>query len=464
MKNRVIDSFLLTMLIVSRSFSQGSIIMQPFLQAVTPNSISVLIESSSTATVIVDFGRTIFYTDSAKTASIETTSASTSVHNVRLSGLSANSLYHYRARQGFDASADLTFRTAAEPGTPFRFAWMADFRTNTQPHDAIAARVAAAHPVVSLYGGDLASTGGYSDLKAQFFRPNELALIGSVPFFNATGNHERWTTNTMAFTDAPTSPSGTQDYFSFDYGDMHVLVLNTQLSCAVGSPQYTFAASDLPSSTKQWKVVIAHNHPYCAGGHGENASLKTMAVNLFNASHVDVMFSGHSHFYQHNLVEGIHYMILGSVGAPLVIPGTAPYVVKSLQSYSYGIVDVSPTEFHLDVYNEAGAILDSLILTKPAVGVALEGKVPPWRIELLGNYPNPFNPVTVVSFELPVANIVRLAVYDLLGREVAVLVDERKVPGRYEVKFDAAGLASGMYLYQLAAGNFIQTRKMILVR
>jgi hypothetical protein len=55
-------------------------------------------------------------------------------------------------------------------------------------------------------------------------------------------------------------------------------------------------------------------------------------------------------------------------------------------------------------------------------------------------------------------------VYDLLGREVAVLVDEQKSPGTYEVRFDTAGLASGAYLYRLTAGGFVQTRKMILVR
>jgi len=80
------------------------------------------------------------------------------------------------------------------------------------------------------------------------------------------------------------------------------------------------------------------------------------------------------------------------------------------------------------------------------------------------NYPNPFNPTTVVSYQLPVASTVRLAVYDLLGREVAVLVNEKKSPGTYEVKFDAAGLASAVYLYRFMAGEFVQTKTLLLVR
>jgi hypothetical protein len=88
----------------------------------------------------------------------------------------------------------------------------------------------------------------------------------------------------------------------------------------------------------------------------------------------------------------------------------------------------------------------------------------PLDFELSQNYPNPFNPTTVVRYELPAASDVKLVVYDLLGREVAVLVNEKKAPGSYDVKFDAAGLASGVYLYRLTAGNFVQTHKMILVR
>jgi hypothetical protein len=65
---------------------------------------------------------------------------------------------------------------------------------------------------------------------------------------------------------------------------------------------------------------------------------------------------------------------------------------------------------------------------------------------------------------VPGASDVKLSVFDLLGREVAVLVNEKKAPGSYEVKFDASGLPSGVYLYRLTAGIFVQSRKMIVVK
>lgn len=83
--------------------------------------------------------------------------------------------------------------------------------------------------------------------------------------------------------------------------------------------------------------------------------------------------------------------------------------------------------------------------------------------ELLQNYPNPFNPSTKISWQSPVGSWQMLKVYDVLGNEVATLVDEYKPVGNYEVKFDASNLASGIYLYQLKAGNFIETKKMILL-
>jgi hypothetical protein len=90
----------------------------------------------------------------------------------------------------------------------------------------------------------------------------------------------------------------------------------------------------------------------------------------------------------------------------------------------------------------------------------------------LANYPNPFNPTTVVSYQLPAlsgvegpaVSDVRLVVYDLLGREVATLVNEKKPAGSYTVRFDASSLASGVYLCRLQLGRFTDTRKLVLLR
>jgi photosystem II stability/assembly factor-like uncharacterized protein len=80
------------------------------------------------------------------------------------------------------------------------------------------------------------------------------------------------------------------------------------------------------------------------------------------------------------------------------------------------------------------------------------------------NYPNPFNPSTVISWQSPVGSHQTLKVYDVLGYEVATLVNEYKHAGSYEVEFDAVGLPSGVYFYQLRAGTYVETKNMVLLR
>ncbi len=88
----------------------------------------------------------------------------------------------------------------------------------------------------------------------------------------------------------------------------------------------------------------------------------------------------------------------------------------------------------------------------------------PEKFNLVQNYPNPFNPTTTISFSLPSSTFTSLKVYDILGNEVANLVNEEKPAGNYEERFDASSLTSGTYFYKLQAGSFIETKKMILLK
>ncbi len=88
----------------------------------------------------------------------------------------------------------------------------------------------------------------------------------------------------------------------------------------------------------------------------------------------------------------------------------------------------------------------------------------PENISLSQNYPNPFNPTTTIEYSIPQAGLVTIKIFDILGREITTLVNEEKQRGNHELKFNASNLASGIYFYRLQAGNFIDTKKMILLR
>ncbi|MCX6601116.1 MAG: C25 family cysteine peptidase [bacterium] len=122
---------------------------------------------------------------------------------------------------------------------------------------------------------------------------------------------------------------------------------------------------------------------------------------------------------------------------------------------------------HLHIRSE---VLDTLIILPVELTVISTG-VPqplpngvPAVFALHQNYPNPFNPTTTIRYDLPRDGQARLTVYNLLGRQVAELVNERQSAGRYEVRFEAADLPSGMYFYRLESGGFVQSAKMILMK
>lgn len=88
----------------------------------------------------------------------------------------------------------------------------------------------------------------------------------------------------------------------------------------------------------------------------------------------------------------------------------------------------------------------------------------PENFELKQNYPNPFNPVTKIEFSVPVAEFITLKIFDIMGREIRTLVNEKLQPGTYEKSFDGSQLTSGVYFYKIAIGDFVSTKKMLLVR
>jgi predicted GH43/DUF377 family glycosyl hydrolase len=188
----------------------------------------------------------------------------------------------------------------------------------------------------------------------------------------------------------------------------------------------------------------------------------------------EIFYSGYSSLTEGSICyassyDGIHWIKYS--GNPIYTFWEDPLAVN-------GILGMSTVAFHDSryyLYYDYGYGPDL-----PGIGVAADppivGIEPPVEntisnFKLNQNYPNPFNPSTVISWQLAVGNWVKLSVYDLTGREVVVLVNERQPAGQHQITFEGLGLASGVYLYQLSvgsltgkAGEFIQTRKALLLK
>ena len=102
--------------------------------------------------------------------------------------------------------------------------------------------------------------------------------------------------------------------------------------------------------------------------------------------------------------------------------------------------------------------------TVSITGVSGSSKTLPLTTELLQNFPNPFNPVTTLTFQIAHADHVQMDLYDLLGQKVRTILNENREPGMFEVSLDGSELASGIYLCTFQAGTIHQTRKLVIIK
>ena len=147
----------------------------------------------------------------------------------------------------------------------------------------------------------------------------------------------------------------------------------------------------------------------------------------------------------------------------------------------YAEIDIMTTALNLDTTNSGlGKIAGGKYLVKGAsdylsklnnllqnnFGINNEEKeqIIPKEYSLYQNYPNPFNPTTTIKFDLPKDGLITLEIYDILGRRITTLINENRSAGSYEQTLNASSLASGVYIYKLQAGDFVASKKMILLK
>jgi hypothetical protein len=179
----------------------------------------------------------------------------------------------------------------------------------------------------------------------------------------------------------------------------------------------------------------------------------TLAANLnYGAASLPINFAAGT--YTVNLLRSSDKQNLGTHTIDVSSQANG-YVVIMLSGFLNSAANQNGPAAALGVYD---------IDLTPVTAVEEQNEIAPASFTLSQNYPNPFNPVTSMQFSVGSSQLVSLKVYDVLGKEVATLVNEKKPAGVYRVSFDATGLASGVYLVRMSAGEFTQTRRLLLVR
>ena len=153
-----------------------------------------------------------------------------------------------------------------------------------------------------------------------------------------------------------------------------------------------------------------------------------------------------------NGVSGVIFADYAKIG-----PTDAAFIDSSITSGS-------TYYYRLSITRADSSEMQSYPITITTTPTEVVERNAPYRFELFNNYPNPFNPSTVIGYQLAVNSPVTIKVYDVLGREVMTLVNERQTAGDHSVKFDARNLPSGVYFYRLNAGSFSDTKKLLLLK
>ena len=355
-------------------------IVGPYLTHVTQTSAAIMWETDQPATSVVEYGVRTPLDARAQAQGIS------AIHEVVLRGLEPESQYVYRvvsadAKQGEVASQVFTFRTAVRPGTPFAYVVVGDSRTYPDRWRRIAERAYAERPSFVLHVGDVVSNG---DVKAQWLTEwlqPAAALMHRVPMYVAIGNHER---NAHWYYDYVSYPKP-ENYYSFDFGNAHFTIVDTNQDLSPGSAQYRWLDRDLAESRARWKFAAHHHPPYSSDNddygdsrHGPS-TLGDLTIRkitpMYEKYGVDIVWVGHIHDYERTWpirqgrpVErgGVIYVQTGGGGAELedFAPTRSPFTAKVKSDWQYCLVTINGGTLQLSAFDIEGRMYDYLQLTK----------------------------------------------------------------------------------------------------
>jgi tartrate-resistant acid phosphatase type 5 len=283
---------------------------------------------------------------------------------------------------------------------------------------------------------------------------------GSVNrFFPALGNHDWYSDSAHPYLNYFELP-GNERYYDFIWGNVHLFILDSDSTEPDGvtdtSVQAMWLKNALQYSLEKWNIICVHHAPYSSGPHGSTHYTR-WAYKEWGA---DLVLSGHDHDYERLVVDSLTYIVNGLGGHSIYafVDTLEESVFRNNENYGALLIEADDEKLSYQFFNIMGELIDPVIVNVGDNYFAIN------EFNLAQNYPNPFNPSTKISWQSPVAGSQSLKVYDVLGNEVASLVNEYKPAGSYEVEFNASHLSSGIYFYTLRSGDFVQTRKMILLK
>ncbi len=377
------------------------LVASPYIGETTPTSVVVAWATDTSGASEVRYSEDTSYSHTAAATSFA--SDGKTWHSATITGLTPDTTYHYRVYTGgvdLTPWSDVTFTTAPpDTATQVTFAALGDGRPNStsaSPNQAawdVAYQMTqknfdfAVHSGDIVYGGGVCSgsDSGWNQYLRAYFDVYEDS-VKQTPFYPAIGNHELGSGSSAcgyhAYTDVyhlpENAPSGDEErYYAFDWGNVHVISLNTEQNYNVGSAQYNWLENDLQNTDRRWIVVAFHRPPYSSGPHGSNTDVQDQLVPLFEQYGVDVVLNGHDHDYERTCPikndacttiddGGVVYFVTGGAGAPLYSQNdpNAWFTAKYSKSHHFMLLSVNDCQMNIQAIDDNGNVIDSYQIDK----------------------------------------------------------------------------------------------------
>jgi len=384
-----------------------TLIWKPYLQQLTDTSVIILWVTQTGVNPEVHYS-----TDTSFNLVVSGTTRpgpfGTQLHRVGLTGLQPNTVYNYKIytdSQDLLPSEQLSFQTAPLTGSsiPFTFIVFGDYGWNSDSQKRLRDQMLLDSFNFILTTGDNAYfDGSYTNFSSNVFGVYQ-NLFSKVGLFPTLGNHDYHTDSGGPYLDIFELPqnawrvSDHERYYSFDYGNVHFVALDSNDpllvdDAAANDDMFDWLRNDLNQTTQPWKIVAFHHPAYSTGWHGSEADVQTKLVPIFEQYGVDVVFAGHDHIYQRSYplksgqvtttAEGGVVYIVSGAGSQANYPcsDSAYWLATSYCATGYGIysrITVNNDTLYAEAIDENGAILDSYTIKKyfdaPVTGVGISG-------------------------------------------------------------------------------------------
>lgn len=340
----------------------------PYLQQVTTTSALVVWTSEATTPHAVD----VTTTERTPVATVAgARDGNTMQYVARLDGLQPDTVYCYQLVDagGRPLTLHSGFKTAPAGGTPVSFVAIGDSGWEGPDQDAIVAQMESYPFDLFIHTGDIAyDTGTFEQFERTFFAPYA-RILQSFPAYAVSGNHEYETDDAAPYRQVFVLPEnggedGRERWFSFDWGDVHFVALDTE---RVGADQARWLEADLAANTRPWTVVYTHRPPYSSGEHGSDLEVRSTFGPILERYAVPLVLSGHDHNYERTVpMNGVTYVVTGGGGRGTRDVSTSEFTAFSEAVLHIVYVTIDGDRLTLHAIDGTGREFDNVVITRPS--------------------------------------------------------------------------------------------------